>query len=178
MYVIMNVYEGDKLLGVYGYGVLSRNQPLDYFDLEANNGTAVDARWRNALAAMPDVIGFRNASCSQAALGTGMAGNVTIKPWQPFANPKLLWSLDGFKEAAYSSAGADPYWMLVQAKDKEDALDAAQSTAMRVMGNIMAQSRYSNTLCTCPEGHSLEVTAMAYRLQPNSLDPKKIPVDY
>jgi len=67
--------------------------------------------------------------------------------------------------------------MLVQTKDKEDALDAAQSTALRVMGNIMAQHLYSNTLYTCPEGHSLEVTAMAYSLLPNSLDPKKIPVD-
>ena len=86
----MNVYEGDKVLGVYGYGVLNRNQPLAYFDLEANNGTAVDARWRNALAAMPVVIGFCNASCAQAALDTGMANNVAIKPWQPFANLKLL----------------------------------------------------------------------------------------
>lgn len=80
----MNVYEGDKVLGVYGYGVLNRN-PLAYFDLEANNGTAVDARWRNALAAMPDVIGFRNASCAQAALDTGMAGNVTAAVCKPQA---------------------------------------------------------------------------------------------
>ncbi|KFH71600.1 hypothetical protein MVEG_01898 [Podila verticillata NRRL 6337] len=178
IHVITNVYESDKLLGVYGYGVLKRNQPLAYFDLEANNGTAVDARWRNSLAVMPDVIGFRNARCVQAALDTGMAGNVTIKPWQLFANPKLLWSLDEFKETAHTSAGADFYWILVEAEDKEDALDAAQSTAMRVMVNTMAQNRYSNTLYTCPEGHSLEVTAMAYSLLPNSLDPKKIPVDY
>ncbi|KAI9233768.1 MAG: hypothetical protein BYD32DRAFT_439786 [Podila humilis] len=178
IHVITNVYESDKLLGVYGCGVLKRNQPLAYFDLEANDGTAVDARWRNSLAVMPDVIGFRNARCVQAALDTGMAGNVMIKPWQLFANPKLLWSLDEFKETAHTSAGADSYWMLVEAEDKEDALDAAPSTAMRVMVNTMAHNRYSNTLYTCPEGHSLEVTAMAYSLLPNSLDPKKIPVDY
>ncbi|KAF9320656.1 hypothetical protein BG003_005405 [Podila horticola] len=151
MQVTMTVHEGDELLRVYGYGVINRNQPLAYFGLEVSDGTAVDAHWRNALAAMPDVIAFRNASRAQPALDTGMTGKVTIKPWQPFANPKLLWSLEGFKEM----------W-----------------TAMRVLGNIMAQNRYSDILHTCPEGHALKVTAMAYSLLPNSLDSKKISADY
>ncbi|KAG0334225.1 hypothetical protein BG000_008503 [Podila horticola] len=128
MNVTMKVHEGDELLRIYGYGVLSRNQPLAYFDLEANNGTAVDARWRNALAAMPDVIAFRNANCAQPALDTGMTSKVTIKPWQLFVNPKLLWTLDGFKEMAHTSTGADSHCMLMQ----------ATVYGMRVLGNIMA----------------------------------------
>lgn len=79
---------------------------------------------------------------------------------------------------AHTRTDADSHCILVQATSNEGGLDAAQWTAMRVLGNIMAQNRYSDILHTCPEGHALKVTAMAYSLLPNSLDSKKISADY